>query len=93
MHAFHRRALGGADTDWRWLAEELRRQLASELDFRREASNARRLEACLAARRDVAVPQVVPQLSSRRVLTAEWVDGVKVCGWREPWGARPAFVP
>lgn len=55
-----------------------------ELDFLHEASNARRCAANLASPRSrvrgrVAVPEVLLPLSSHRVLTMEFVEGVKVC--------------
>jgi hypothetical protein len=55
-----------------------RRQLRYELDFRNEASNAARLAADMAGRADVAVPRIMPHLSTSRVLTMEWVEGCKV---------------
>lgn len=54
------------------------RKLQQELDFRIEARNAARLKECMAGRRDVAVPRLVPELSGRRVLCMEWIDGCKV---------------
>ena len=57
-------------SDWRWLFAELRTKLNQELDFRLEAGNASRLEACFAGRKDVAVPALVRELSTRRVLVS-----------------------
>ncbi len=58
------------------LVDELRRRMADELDYRLEAA----CQAEFAGRyRDhpfVRVPDVVPELSTRRVLTTEWVDGL-----------------
>jgi predicted unusual protein kinase regulating ubiquinone biosynthesis (AarF/ABC1/UbiB family) len=54
------------------------RQLRYELDFRNEAANAERLAAALEGRRDVAVPRVLPALSTARVVTMEWVEGCKL---------------
>jgi aarF domain-containing kinase len=65
-------------SDWRWLFTELRTKLAQELDFRHEARNAIRLAECFAGRRDVAVPALYPEMCTRKVLTMEWVDGIKV---------------
>jgi len=47
----------------RWVLSELRANLAKELDFRLEASNAQRLAAAFAGRRGIAVPQPVPEVS------------------------------
>ena len=57
---------------------ELKAQLAQELDFRREAGNARALAAAFAHNSRVLVPEVFPALSGERVLTMAWVDGCKV---------------
>ena len=46
----------------RWVLEELRRNLAKELDFRLEAGNAQLLAAAMAGRRSVAVPRPVPEV-------------------------------
>lgn len=62
-----------------WLVTELRQQLAQEMDFRREADNARSLSAAMASEPRVVVPHVYPALSGERVLTMEWVEGCKVC--------------
>ena len=57
-----------ADGACRWVLEELRRNLAKELDFRLEAGNAQRLAAAMAARRSVAVPKPVPEVGWARLL-------------------------
>jgi predicted unusual protein kinase regulating ubiquinone biosynthesis (AarF/ABC1/UbiB family) len=66
-------ALKGMDV--KGVVDELRARMADELDYRHEAE----CQAEFAARyRDhpfIHVPHVVPALSSRRVLTSEWVDG------------------
>lgn len=65
-------------TDWRWIFSELRTKLEQEMDFTHEADNAARLAANFSGRRDVAVPKLRRELSTRKVLTMEWIDGVKV---------------
>lgn len=65
-------------SDMTWLFRELRTKLTQELDFRNEASNATRLASCFAGRRDVAVPSLVPQFCTRKVICMEWIDGAKV---------------
>lgn len=65
----------------RWLADETRRHMTEELDFVAEAENARRARGLLQGefpRGQLVIPEVVPALSSSRVLTMEWVDGVRV---------------
>ena len=46
----------------RWILQELKHNLAKELDFRTEARNAQRLSSCMADRRRVAIPKPVPQV-------------------------------
>ena len=63
--------------DVKALVDELRERMADELDYRLEAE----LQADFAERyRDhpfIKIPQVFPELSTRRVLTSEWVDGMR----------------
>ena len=57
---------------------EVRTMVLEELDFAREADNIRRVGIGLAAQPMVDVPIVVPELSTRRVLTTEFVEATKV---------------
>ena len=52
----------------------------TELDFKNEGANMDRMRELLDAQgvRDVLIPAVYPQYTSRRVLVTEWVDGVKL---------------
>jgi predicted unusual protein kinase regulating ubiquinone biosynthesis (AarF/ABC1/UbiB family) len=47
----------------RWVLSELRKNLAKELDFRLEASNAQQLAHAFAGSRGVKVPQPVPEVA------------------------------
>ncbi len=49
-----------------------------ELDLRREAASASELAEQMAAEPDYIVPAIDWQRTSRRVLTLDWVDGVKL---------------
>jgi ubiquinone biosynthesis protein len=76
------------------LLDELTRHLALELDFRREADNADRVRGLFADDPGVVVPAIHRDLSTRRVLTMEFVDGIKVtdvAGLRQA-GLDPAEV-
>ncbi|KAL6782666.1 hypothetical protein ACKKBG_A07645 [Auxenochlorella protothecoides x Auxenochlorella symbiontica] len=69
--------------DYGWLIEEARKNVPKELDFQQEARNAERCRSNLAAgtssvREQVVVPAIVHPLSSARVLTMEFMDGVMV---------------
>mmetsp|Transcript_23992 Transcript_23992/g.46759 ORF Transcript_23992/g.46759 Transcript_23992/m.46759 type:complete len:614 (+) Transcript_23992:190-2031(+) len=58
--------------------EVAREELLEECDYVREASNTKKFKTLLSAYPEYAVPAVVPQLSSERVLTTEWMPGVAV---------------
>ncbi|MEO8605414.1 MAG: AarF/UbiB family protein [bacterium] len=60
------------------LLDELTRHLSMELDFRREADNADRVRGLFADDPGVLIPAIHRDLSTRRVLTMEFVDGIKV---------------
>lgn len=51
--------------------------LRSQLDFRLEAENNRRIAANFASVKGVRVPELYPELCTERVLTMEFIDGVK----------------
>ncbi|WGF88894.1 ABC1 kinase family protein [Marinivivus vitaminiproducens] len=55
--------------------DELAERLREELDYTREAKHIRLYEHMLAAEDAVHVPSVVPDLSTRRLLTMGWLDG------------------
>lgn len=59
------------------LVAEFSRDLRAELDFRTEARNTKLLGSLLANEPRAAVPVVYDLLSSERVLTLQFVDGVK----------------
>ena len=56
--------------------------LRQELDFIREASNAQRTAAYVESeprlKGKVYIPKVYPEYSTKRVLTAEWMEGVRL---------------
>ncbi|GLH01541.1 uncharacterized protein GBIM_07669 [Gryllus bimaculatus] len=64
--------------DFEWVVEDLRATLQQELDFGHEGRNGERCAKDLAHLPYVHVPQVLWDLTSQRVLTTEFVDGVKV---------------
>ncbi|WP_428261102.1 ABC1 kinase family protein [Haliangium sp.] len=57
---------------------EIRAMILEELDFRGEAQNASRIADNFARRRDVAFPRPIPELSTARILTTYFEEGVKV---------------
>ncbi|MDE3095733.1 MAG: ABC1 kinase family protein [Chloroflexota bacterium] len=64
--------------DYRFVAEEMRRHIPLELDFINEGHNAERIAADFADVEDIVVPKIYWEHSSRRVLTMEYIDGVKI---------------
>lgn len=72
-------------------------RLFLETDFENEAANSERMARLVAAeprlRDRVYVPKVYHELSSKRVMTAEWIEGVRLWDkdtltrpWRGGWG-------
>lgn len=57
------------------IAEQFRRSLMDELDYRQEASNLRQMGAQLRDYTDIVVPQPVDDLTTTRVLTMDFVAG------------------
>ena len=60
-----------------WLFPEFEASVKNELNFLQEARNGRRVAAMFARDERVHVPAVVDRLTARRVLTMEFVRGVK----------------
>jgi predicted unusual protein kinase regulating ubiquinone biosynthesis (AarF/ABC1/UbiB family) len=54
---------------------EIADRLREELDYAREAAHLRLYRLMLADEAGVAVPDTVPELSTRRLLTMTWLDG------------------
>ena len=70
------------DPAGRWdlpaIAAEFAATLRAELDYRREAANARRFAIQFANRQEVRIPLVFPAASTSRVLTLERLRGLKL---------------
>jgi predicted unusual protein kinase regulating ubiquinone biosynthesis (AarF/ABC1/UbiB family) len=61
--------------DVRAMAEELRERVGEELDYELEAQNQRRIERLMRGHPFITVPRVYTELSTRRVLVSEYIDG------------------
>ena len=59
------------------IAEELARALREEMDYKCEGRNAERLRSNLSRDPRVAIPAVHWSLTSRRVITLDYLDGIK----------------
>jgi len=74
------RAVGAVERDFDLmpLVDELATYLPLELDFEHEGRNAEAVARRFADRADVAVPAIVWEHTTRRVLTMEFMDGIKI---------------
>jgi predicted unusual protein kinase regulating ubiquinone biosynthesis (AarF/ABC1/UbiB family) len=75
-----RRLMPGAAymMDLRGLLREFSRMVYAELDYLREGHNAERFARLFTAEPDIVAPKVIWEHTTRRVLTLEWVTGVKI---------------
>ena len=73
IFAIHRRMDPVIDTTE--IAKEIGARIREELDYRREARHAALYQNMLSGVADIRVPQVWPELSTRRLLTLDWLDG------------------
>ena len=80
--------------DYRFVAQEMRENIPKELDFINEGRNAERIATQFSDVEDVIVPDIYWDYSSRRVLTMEYIDGVKVTDYEglQRLGVDPSDV-
>src|SRR5271156_6041075 len=91
LFSLHRRASAAIDT--REMAYEIRDRVREELDYQREAKVARLYRVMLADRPLGRVPRVDDSLSTRRLLTMQWLDGEPLVAFeRAPQEARDAIA-
>ncbi|MFM9089168.1 MAG: ABC1 kinase family protein, partial [Cyanobium sp.] len=60
------------------LIDELGTRVFEEMDYLNEAANAEQFKQLHRHNPAIAVPEIYPAATSRRVLTMEWIDGVKL---------------
>jgi predicted unusual protein kinase regulating ubiquinone biosynthesis (AarF/ABC1/UbiB family) len=91
LFSLHKRIGGAIET--REIAREIRERVREELDYLREAKVAGLYGLMLADRPFVRVPRVHAELSTRRLLTLQWLDGEKLIDFESaPQGARDAIA-
>ena len=91
LFSLHRRA--GAAIDTREIAREIRERVREELDYEHEAKIARLYRVMLADRPFVRVPRIDESLSTRRLLTMQWLDGEPLVAFETaPQEARDAIA-
>jgi predicted unusual protein kinase regulating ubiquinone biosynthesis (AarF/ABC1/UbiB family) len=81
VFALHRRMDRAIDT--REIAKEIGARVREELDYEHEAKNAALYRGVLAHVREVRVPEIFPDLSTRRLLTLEWLQGEKILNFKD----------
>jgi aarF domain-containing kinase len=64
--------------DYRFVADEMRKHIPLELDFINEGHNAERIARDFADVDDIVVPKIYWEHTTRRVLTMEYIDGIKI---------------
>ncbi len=60
------------------LIDELGKRIFEEMDYINEADNAEKFKSLHKENNKIAVPKIFREATSRRVLTMEWIDGIKL---------------
>lgn len=81
VFALHRRMDPAIDT--REISKEIGERVREELDYEREAKHAALYAQALADVEEVRVPRVHLELSTRRLLSLEWLEGEKILEFTE----------
>ncbi|WP_051631290.1 ABC1 kinase family protein [Afifella pfennigii] len=81
IFALHRRMDPAIDT--REMAEEIAARVREELDYEREAGHMALYGAVLQDEKRIRVPQLYSELSTRRLLTMNWLDGKRLLEFKE----------
>jgi predicted unusual protein kinase regulating ubiquinone biosynthesis (AarF/ABC1/UbiB family) len=76
--AWLNRNIGLIRSDLVALIDELGKRVFEEMDYFNEATNAETFSQLHAHNPRIAVPRIYREATSRRVLTMEWIDGVKL---------------
>ncbi|HYF55364.1 MAG TPA: AarF/ABC1/UbiB kinase family protein, partial [Salinarimonas sp.] len=79
--ALHRRLDPAIDT--REIAAEIGERVREELDYGREARHVALYDGLLDGVEEVRVPEVFPELSTKRLLTLGWLEGRKILEFKE----------
>jgi len=66
------------DIDLEGIIDDFGELIYREIDYRAEAANAQRFSELYAGIPDVFVPKIYPNLSTKKILTMEWVDGARL---------------
>jgi predicted unusual protein kinase regulating ubiquinone biosynthesis (AarF/ABC1/UbiB family) len=81
LFALHRQMSRAIDTTE--IAGEIGARLREELDYEREAAHMRLYRDVLTERPTIRVPELEPDLCTRRLITMSWLDGRKLLTFKE----------
>jgi predicted unusual protein kinase regulating ubiquinone biosynthesis (AarF/ABC1/UbiB family) len=81
IFAFYRRMDKAIDPSE--MGEEIGARLREELDYVREAAHIRLYTDILKGNSGIRVPQVIPELSTKRLLTMTWLDGQPLLNFKD----------
>lgn len=71
------------------IVAEIAERLREELDYVHEAKNSALYSEILRGEKNVHVPEIIPELSTKRLLTSQWLDGRPVIEFKkEPLEVR-----
>lgn len=77
------RMLGLSSKDVDYYFQEVEERLLEETDYRIELRRSLDLTKRTSHLADIRFPQYFPDLSTRRILTMEWIDGIQLDKWAE----------
>lgn len=80
VFALHRQFTSAIDT--REIREEIGARIREELDYVREARHAALYREMLGGEPLIRVPRVIPDLSTRRLLTMTWLEGENILAFK-----------
>jgi predicted unusual protein kinase regulating ubiquinone biosynthesis (AarF/ABC1/UbiB family) len=81
LFAIHRRMDAAVDTSE--IYDEIGARVREELDYEREAKHMRLYADILAQEDRVRVPEAVPELSTKRLLTMTWLQGQRLLAYKD----------
>jgi predicted unusual protein kinase regulating ubiquinone biosynthesis (AarF/ABC1/UbiB family) len=73
-----RDVMGNRDMDYRGVYEELKSRMEEELDYKIEAANIELFQKLYADDPEIVIPRVVPERTTRRIITLGYIDGYKI---------------
>ncbi len=61
---------------WDEFAEEFKRWTLQELDYEIEAENIRKMYKNVSVNKDIVIPRVYPQISTKKILVEDYIEGI-----------------